>query len=84
MLVGLEELTQLRVEPGRISYRMGRGLVLDDPAGWRVILGQGAGMERRLRVYAAVRSHLLARGVHPRFVDVRFPEAPYYSETNEW
>ena len=27
---------------------------------------------------------LEARGLTPRFVDVRFPDAPYYSETNEW
>lgn len=84
VLLGLAELTRLGVRPGRVVYRPGRGLVLDDPAGWRVILGQGAGMERRLQVYAAVRAHLLARGIHPRFVDVRFPEAPYYSEVNEW
>ncbi len=84
VLVGLAELERLGFAPGRIGYRPGRGLVLDDPAGWRVILGQGSGMERRLQVYALVRKHLLDRGVHPRFVDVRFPDAPYYSEVNEW
>ncbi|HEC33866.1 MAG TPA: FtsQ-type POTRA domain-containing protein [Chloroflexi bacterium] len=84
VLIGLVELGRLGVQPGRIAYRSGRGLVLDDAAGWRVILGQGAGMEQRLQVYAAVRAHLLAHDIHPRFVDVRFPEAPYYSETNEW
>lgn len=84
VLIGLAELTRLGVRPGRIAYRSGRGLVLDDPAGWRVVLGQGSGMERRLQVYATVRAYVLARGVHPQFVDVRFPEAPYYSETNEW
>lgn len=84
VLVGLAELERLGLTPGRIGYRPGRGLFLDDPAGWRVVLGQGSGMERRLEVYAMVREHLLARGIHPRFVDVRFPEAPYYSEVNEW
>jgi cell division septal protein FtsQ len=84
VLVGLAELTQLGIQPGRISYRTGRGLVLDDPAGWRVVLGQGTGMKERLQVYAVVHAHLLAHGIHPLFVDVRFPEAPYYSEENEW
>ncbi len=84
VLVGLEELEQLGLVPGPILYRPGRGLVLDDPAGWRVIVGQGAGMEHRLQVYLKVRAHLLEQGIRPRFVDVRFPDAPYYSVTNEW
>lgn len=84
VLVGLEELERLGIMPGRIAYAAGRGLVLPDPAGWRVIVGQGAGMEQRLRVYATVRAHLLENGIQPRFVDVRFPAAPYYSESNDW
>ena len=84
VLLGLAELTRLGIRPGPISYRPGRGLVLDDPAGWRIVLGQGTGMEQRLRVYAAVRAYLLAEGIHPRFVDVRFPAAPYYSESSDW
>lgn len=84
VLVGLEELEQLGLQPGPILYRQGRGLVLDDPAGWRVVVGQGTGMERRLQVYLKIRAHFLERGIHPRFVDVRFPDAPYYSEVNDW
>lgn len=84
VLVGLEELERLGIRPGPIFYRPGRGLVLEDPAGWRVILGQGQGMARRLQVYLKIRAHLLAKGVTPKFVDVRFPDAPYYSVTNEW
>lgn len=84
VLVGLEELERLGVRPGPVLYRPGRGLVLEDPAGWRVVLGQGSGMARRLEVYLKIRAHLLAKGVTPQFVDVRFPDAPYYSVTNEW
>lgn len=84
VLAGLEELERLGLRPGEILYRPGRGLVLNDPAGWRVVIGQGTGMERRLRVYLKVRAYLMERGIHPRFVDVRFPDAPYYSVTNEW
>jgi len=85
VVTGLQELMRLLGDqPVPISYRPGRGLVLDDPAGWRVVLGQGTGMEQRLQVYAAVRTHLLKKGIKPRFVDVRFPQAPYYSEKEEW
>jgi len=84
VLVGLEELERLGVRPGPILYRPGRGLVLEDPAGWRVVVGQGTGMARRLQVYMKIRAHLVAKGITPRFVDVRFPDAPYYSVTNDW
>jgi len=84
VLVGLEELERLGVRPGPVLYRPGRGLVLEDPAGWRVVVGQGTGMARRLQVYLKIRAHLVAKGITPRFVDVRFPDAPYYSVTNDW
>ncbi len=84
VLIALREMDLLGVAPRPVDYWPGRGLVITDGAGWRVVLGQGAGMERRLRVYAVVRAHFLERDIHPRFVDVRFPEAPYYSETNDW
>jgi hypothetical protein len=41
-------------------------------------------MARRLEVLEQLTADLEARGVAPRFVDVRFPEAPYYSLTNDW
>jgi hypothetical protein len=84
VLMGLGELERLGVSPQAVGYYPGRGLVIEDGAGWRVILGQGNGMEDRLGVYAAIREYLVAQDIHPRFVDVRFPDAPYYSETNEW
>lgn len=84
VLVAVAELEELGVVPQALDYQEGRGLVIMDGAGWRVVLGEGTGMEQRLRAYAAIREHLLEEGVQPRFVDVRFPEAPYYSEENEW
>ena len=66
-----------------LSYVPGRGLVLADERGWRVIVGQGPGMAERLRVLKHLAADLEARGLTPRFVDVRFPDAPYYSLTND-
>jgi len=67
-----------------LTYVPGRGLVYTDERGWRVVLGQGPGMNRRLQVLQWLAADLQARGVTPRFVDVRFPDAPYYSLTNDW
>jgi cell division septal protein FtsQ len=67
-----------------LSYVPARGFVITDERGWRVIVGQGTGIRERLQTLEVVAAHLQAQGVTPKFVDVRFPEAPYYSLTNEW
>lgn len=83
--VGLAELWAVSDETSpELRYVAGRGLVITDRRGWRVIVGQGTGMEERLLVLEWVAADLQARGLVPRFVDVRFPDAPYYSLTNEW
>jgi hypothetical protein len=83
--VALSELWASGVEIDRqLFYVPERGLVITDERGWRVVVGQGPGMDERLRALDAVATHLEARGLMPRIVDVRFPEAPYYSLTNEW
>jgi hypothetical protein len=41
-------------------------------------------MKRRLEALETIAADLEARGIDPKFVDVRFPDAPYYSLTNEW
>ena len=66
------------------TYVPGRGLVFTDERGWRVIVGQGPGMATRLQVLEWLAADLEARGLTPRFVDVRFSDAPYYSLTNDW
>ena len=70
--------------PPSLTYVPDRGLVFTDERGWRVILGQGPGMDQRLQVLEWLVADLEARGLTPRFVDVRFPDAPYYSLTNDW
>ena len=70
--------------PLSLTYVPDRGLVFTDERGWRVILGQGPGMEERLHVLERLVADLEQRGLTPRFVDVRFADAPYYSLTNEW
>lgn len=82
---GLNELWASGLEvPQILDYVQNRGLVYTDEHGWRVILGQGSGMEQRARVLKDLTADLEARGITPQFIDVRFSSAPYYSLTNEW
>jgi cell division protein FtsQ len=67
-----------------LQYVPSRGLLLTDARGWRVFIGQGPGTSERLRVLVWLAADLQARGIVPRFVDVRFPDAPYYSLVNDW
>jgi len=67
-----------------LYYTPDRGFVLTDSRGWRVIVGQGPGMDKRLQVLEWLAADLQARGLTPKFVDVRFFDAPYYSLTNDW
>lgn len=83
--VALAELWSLGADaPQPLYYAPGRGLTFTDERGYRVILGQGPGMAERWQVLELLAADLEARGLTPRFVDARFPDAPYYSLTNDW
>jgi len=83
--VALTELWTAGVDVSPLLYYVpDRGLVLTDERGWRVIVGQGPGMDKRLQVLEWLAADLEARDLTPRFVDVRFADAPYYSLTNDW
>lgn len=78
--IALGELWESERElPGVFQYSPDRGLSFVDERGWRVVVGQGAGMARRFHVLDGVITHLASAQVTPRFVDVRFPDAPYYT-----
>jgi hypothetical protein len=82
--VALEELWQSERDlPGIFQYSPAQGLSFVDENGWRVVVGEGSGMARRLQVLDGLVAHLKAAQVTPRFVDVRFPEAPYYAPRAE-
>jgi hypothetical protein len=77
--VALAEIWESGKElPSEFRYTPEQGLSFIDEHGWQIVLGKGAGVARRLQVLTRLVAHLEARGVTPRFVDVRFPESPYY------
>ena len=65
--------------PTEFLYDPAHGLSFINDRGWRVILGRGSGIVGRLQVLDEVTAHLESRGVTPRYLDVRFPDAPYYA-----
>jgi cell division septal protein FtsQ len=82
--IGLNELWATGKDVAQaFDYEQGLGLVFLDEQGWRVVLGQGSGMAKRLEVLERVTANLKAQGLTPSFVDVRFADAPYYSLKND-
>jgi len=82
--LALNELWKSGIElPAEFQYTPKGGLSFVDEHGWRIIVGQGSGMARRLQVLDNLLVDLESRGVTPRFVDVRFPEVPYYMPAEE-
>lgn len=68
--------------PGVRNYRYSGayGLEFNDPRGFPVYLGLAADMTDRVMVWKALSDSLEARDVLPKFVDIRYPLAPYYSQ----
>jgi hypothetical protein len=55
------------------------GLGWTDARGWQAYFGTGAAdMPLRLKVYQALVSSLVQRGIYPVFISVQYPNAPYY------
>lgn len=84
VLAGIEALLSHGVPAEELTYHPERGLVWNSPEGTRVAFGLGADMGPRWRMYQALRADLNGRGIHPRTVDVRFPEAVTYSLEGSW
>jgi cell division septal protein FtsQ len=64
----------------RYRYSGAHGLEFDDERGFPVYLGLADDMSDRVMIWQALRASLIARGVQPKFVDVRYPLAPFYGE----
>jgi hypothetical protein len=68
--------------PGVRSYRYSNahGLEFTDERGFPVYLGLADDMRDRVMIWKALRDSLVARDVLPKFVDIRYPLAPFYGE----
>ncbi len=71
---------RLLPEVRRYRYSGAYGLEFDDERGFPVYLGLGEDMSDRVMIWKALRDDLGKRSVQPKFVDIRYPLAPYYGE----
>jgi len=83
LLLALQESAAVEPPLRRLAWSAEYGLMYDDPGGFRVRLGvaerPGAIYEKLRRARLLVDT-LATRGVRPRVVDVRFENAPFYSQ----
>jgi len=75
---GAQHLKTLRSNIDVLYYDPVRGLSYQDGRGWRAYFGIGVTMNTKLIVYETLVATLESRGVHPVYIDVSNPDAPYY------
>ena len=63
-----------------MHYSRSTGISFTTGEGWPVYVGDGQNMDAKLTILVVLRKDLLARGVTPEFIDVRFEEKPFYKQ----
>jgi cell division septal protein FtsQ len=77
-LAAAHALHRLLPELPVMYYSRTTGISFTTPEGWPVYLGDAQDMDAKLTILVTLRKELLARGVSPAFIDVRFAERPFY------
>jgi cell division septal protein FtsQ len=78
ILEAAHSLRRLLPELPVLHYSRTTGISFTTGEGWPVYLGDGHDMDAKLTILVNLRQDLLARGVKPEFIDVRFVEKPFY------
>jgi hypothetical protein len=80
VVIAVEELSRLKPDIQAYQYSDQFGLIFLNDRGWPVRIGEGADIGVRLKVLNAVTEYLAENGITPAFIDVRYPDAPFYGE----
>lgn len=80
LVAAMEELERQQPDVRTYQYSDDYGLSFRNAFGWMVRLGDGQDIVNKLKVLHTLTDYLSSQGIAPGFVDVRFPEAPYYGE----
>jgi cell division septal protein FtsQ len=65
-------------------YQADRGLSFTQQAStgsWPVYVGSSDGLARKIQVMLVLTAYLKANGIHPRYMDVRWPDHPVYGRS---
>ena len=73
-----QSLRRLLPELPVMNYSRATGVSFTTGEGWPVYLGDGRDMDAKLTILVNLRKDLMARGVTPEFIDVRFVKRPFY------
>jgi len=74
-----QSLRQLLPELPVMNYSRATGISFTTGEGWPVYLGDGQDMDAKLTILVNLRKDLMARGITPECIDVRFIERPFYT-----
>ncbi len=80
LVLAVEALAELQPDVRVYQYSDEYGLSFQSDYGWLVRLGDGREIETKTQLLGALTDFLISRGITPGYVDVRYPEAPYYGE----
>ncbi len=81
LVTSMLTLASVLPEIRQYRYTAERGVEFSDPKGnWPVYLGTGKDMAARVAMWKALAASLASRNVRPKFVDVRYANAPFYAK----
>ncbi len=80
LVTTLLALTTVLPEIKQYRFTPEHGLEFSDPKGnWPVYLGVGPDMAERVSMWKALAANLAERKIRPKYVDVRYANAPFYA-----
>jgi len=81
LMTTVTELIRVLPEVKTFRFTTVRGIEFTDPQNhWTVYVGVGSDIAARVSMWKAVSANLAARNVRAKFVDVRYPQAPFYGK----
>jgi cell division septal protein FtsQ len=81
LMSAVQELIRILPEVKVYRFTTERGIEFTDPqSSGTVYVGVGPDMAARVAMWKALAANLASRNVRPKFLDVRYPQAPFYDK----
>ena len=78
LVSAVQELERLQPSVRVYGYSDRYGLIFENASGWLVRLGHDGKVVAKLGLVHTLTDYLSNQGIVPAFIDVRYPQAPYY------